>query len=206
MERFDVSQWPRKKTYELFKDYADPTFNLTTNVEVTRLYKDCVENKRSFFLSSYYYLLKAANEVTEFRLRIIDDEIWDIGNLDGASIVSRGNGDISFIYFQNQPTFEEFMEDASRRLHVHLQQDGHDPESFRRNLILHSVLPWVSFTSVKHPHKDLKDADMPRITNGKLIKDKNRIWMPTNVEAHHGLMDGYQMSRFFDKLETYCAR
>ena len=72
MKKFDVDSWARKPSYEVFRNYADPSFHITANVDVTRLYNDCKINGDSFFLASLYYMTRVANEILEFRLRIID--------------------------------------------------------------------------------------------------------------------------------------
>ena len=169
MKKFDVNGWARKPSYEIFRNYADPSFHITANVDVTRLYNDCKINGDSFFLASLYYMTRVANEILEFRLRIIDGEVWEIDHMDAGTIISHGGGMITFASFAYKETYK------------------------------------VSFTAVKHPHRDLSDADIPKVTCGKLIKREGKVWMPVNIEAHHGLMDGYQMSRYFQLLEEYCA-
>lgn len=68
MKKFDVNGWARKPSYEIFRNYADPSFHITANVDVTRLYNDCKINGDSFFLASLYYMTRVANEILEFRL------------------------------------------------------------------------------------------------------------------------------------------
>ena len=205
MKKFDVDSWARKPSYEVFRNYADPSFHITAKVDVTRLYNDCKINGDSFFLASLYYMTRVANEILEFRLRIIDGEVWEIDHMDAGTIISHGGGMITFASFAYKETYKEFMEVATKHLQEHLQRKEHDGDAFRKDVLQNSVLPWVSFTAVKHPHRDLSDADIPKVTCGKLIKAEGKVWMPVNIEAHHGLMDGYQMSRYFQLLEEYCA-
>ena len=37
MQEFDVENWNRKNQFNFFKEYEDPFFNLTANVDVTNL-------------------------------------------------------------------------------------------------------------------------------------------------------------------------
>ena len=55
MKKFDVDSWARKPSYEVFRNYADPSFHITANVDVTRLYNDCKINGDSFF-SGFFVL------------------------------------------------------------------------------------------------------------------------------------------------------
>jgi hypothetical protein len=37
----DISTWARRTTFEFFRDYTDPYFNITANVDVTKLRRFC---------------------------------------------------------------------------------------------------------------------------------------------------------------------
>ena len=65
----DIERWPRRATYEFFKDYEDPFFNFTANVDVSAAYAFCKQNGLSFSLTALYYSLVAANQIREFRIR-----------------------------------------------------------------------------------------------------------------------------------------
>lgn len=48
----DTSAWDRKATYEFFRDYEDPFFNITANLDVTRLVPFCKQNGLAFSLAA----------------------------------------------------------------------------------------------------------------------------------------------------------
>ena len=68
----DIESWARRSTYEFFKDYEDPFFNFTANIDATAVYGFCKQNGLSFSLTALYYTLVAANSIREFRIRHFD--------------------------------------------------------------------------------------------------------------------------------------
>ena len=47
-----------------------------------------------------------------------------------------------------------------------------------------------------HPHDSV-----PRITWGKYFKTADKILMPLSVQAHHALIDGRHMGKYFEKTQ-----
>ena len=72
---FDIKNWNRRKTYEYFKTFDSPTFNICLNLDITELYNKCITGKYKFNHILQYCALKALNEIQEFRLRISDDNV-----------------------------------------------------------------------------------------------------------------------------------
>ena len=63
MQEFDVENWNRKNQFNFFKDYEDPFFNLTANIDVTNLYNFCKKQELSFSLGCIYVAIKSINEI-----------------------------------------------------------------------------------------------------------------------------------------------
>ena len=62
-------------------------------------------------------------------------------------------------------------------------------------------MPWLSFTSVMHP-MNLRTLDsVPRIAWGKFFEDGEKLKMPLSVQAHHALMDGIHIGRFYSRVQ-----
>lgn len=56
MEKIDITKSPRKKTYDWFKTFNNPTYGLTVTMDVTSLVEYTKKNNQSF-LSICYILL-----------------------------------------------------------------------------------------------------------------------------------------------------
>ena len=63
MKVFDIENWNRKTQFKFFKNYEDPFFNITANLEVSNLYNYCKQHNLSFSLACIYMALKAINVV-----------------------------------------------------------------------------------------------------------------------------------------------
>ena len=83
-----IDSWIRKSQYHFFKDYDNPYFNITSNVDVSALKLFCDSNNLSFFISSIYCSLKACNETEPFRTRFkkAEDNLMKSQNRDELTI------------------------------------------------------------------------------------------------------------------------
>src|SRR5262249_42278977 len=104
----DIDKWARRATYEFFKDFEDPFFNFTANVDVTTLYGFCKENALSFSLAALYYSLVTANEIREFRIRLVDDRLVEFERIHGTQTILNDDETFSFAYFEMKDDVFEF--------------------------------------------------------------------------------------------------
>lgn len=198
---FDIDNWPRRSTFELFRQYEDPFFNITAPVDVTQLYSDCRSRGLAFSLSALHATTSAANEIREFRLRLVDDTVIEFDKIHATQTILNDDDSFSFCYFEWQEDLIAF-ESAGR---VAREKYGtlktFDVEADRLDLIYYSVIPWISFTSFKHANRSTRSQSVPRIVFGKLFDDGGRKKMPLSVEVNHCLMDGLHVGRFFELLQ-----
>ena len=197
----DIKDWPRRATYEFFKDYADPFFNFTANVDVTVLYNFCKQNGLGFSLAALYCSLTAANEIREFRIRLIEGRLVEYDRIHATQTIFNEDETFSFAYFENEGDIFEFDRSGKRALSKYKTLKTFNVESDRLDLIYYSVIPWVSFTSFKHASRLDKNQTIPRIVFGKYFDTVGRKLMPVSVEANHSIMDGYHVGKFFNRFQ-----
>ena len=78
-----------------------------------------------------------------------------------------------------------------------------EDEPGQDDLLYMTAIPWVSFTSFMHPI-DLNPVDsVPRFAWGKFFEDGKYLKMPLSVQAHHALMDGIHMGKFYAEVQDY---
>ncbi|MFK5958164.1 MAG: CatA-like O-acetyltransferase [Lutibacter sp.] len=205
MKKFDIDKWNRKTQFNFFKEYEDPFFNLTANLEVTNLYVYCKKHKLSFSLACLYVALKAMNEIMEFKLRFKNGEVYLFDELDIGSTILNDNETFSFCYFENQPNLIEFIEKGKVVIENHHKKvEKFEPKGEGLNLVHCTTLPWVSFTSFKHARNgDERTKGIPKIVFGKLFDENNLKKIPFSVEVHHALMDGVQVGILYKKMQEY---
>ena len=73
--------------------------------------------------------------------------------------------------------------------------------TMREDVIYHTTLPWISFTSFAHARNKGRGDSIPRIVFGKFTSVNERVLLPISVEVHHALMDGLHVGRFLTRLE-----
>jgi len=197
----DIETWPRKTTYEFFKDYEDPFFNFTGNIDVTSVYRFCKSNDLSFSLTTLYYSLVAANEIREFRIRMMDGRLVEFDKIHGTQTILNDDETFSFAYYEMKSDVFEFNRAGREATAKYKKLKTFDVESDRLDMIYYSVIPWVSFTSFKHAGRHDKSQTVPRIVFGKIFDEGGRKLMPLSVEANHAIMDGYHVGQFFMRFQ-----
>ncbi len=202
MKKFDINSWNRETQYKFFKNYDDPYFNLTTNLDVTNLYNFCKKNSISFFLAGLYYALETANEILEFRLRIVDDQVFEFESIDIGSTVLSEDNSFSFCYFERKESISKFNSSGKEIINKHLENIDFDSNSAKINVIYASSIPWVSFTSLKHARDiEREKSGIPKFVYGKFFKEHDHLKMPFSIEVHHALMDGYHVGKFIENFQ-----
>ena len=197
----NIEKWPRKTTYEFFKDYEDPFFNFAANIDVSSVYAFCKKNDLAFSLTSLYYSLVTANEIREFRIRLVDGRLVEFDRIHATQTILNSDETFSFAYFEMKDDVFEFNSSGKEAREKYKALKTFDVESDRSDLIYYSVIPWVSFTSFKHASRLDKSQTVPRIVFGKLFTDSDRVLMPLSVEANHTVMDGIHVGKFFTRFQ-----
>jgi chloramphenicol O-acetyltransferase type A len=198
----DLNLWNRKKQFLFFNTFEDPFFGITAEVDVTGLLQLHRETGVSFFFGSLYASMMAGNSIENFRYRIRDKKILVHPKVYAGSTILQKNQTFGFCYFPYKDSLTEFCLSGRKSLKLALQScdfDSRDPDDA---LIHHSIIPWLSFTQVKHPHIFRNIDSIPKIAFGKYFMKENRIVMPVSVEAHHGLMDGYHIAEYFKRFQN----
>ena len=202
----DIDTWERRTTYEFFRDYKDPFFNISANLDVTDLYHLCKTLGLSFSITALFFSLQAVNEIREFRLRLLDGRVVEFDVIHAAQTVLNDDETFSFCYFPKQDDLAEFERAGREAVAKYKELRTFDVESDRIDLVYYSVIPWISFTSFKHATRGDASVSVPRMVFGRIFDDADRKKMPFSVEVHHALMDGIHVGKYFtlfqDKLNS----
>jgi len=203
MKKFDINSWFRKSQYEFFKTYDDPFFNLTTELDVTNLHAYCKKNDLSFFLACLHFAVESANEILEFRLRIIDDQLFEFEKINIGSTVLNDDNTFSFCYFEKKDSLFAFDTHGKKVLKNHAEQIDFDSNKDSLNLIYASSLPWIKFTSIKHARSiEREKSGIPKFVFGKFYEIINTKKMPFSIEVHHALLDGFHVAKFLEIFQA----
>lgn len=202
----DVETWPRKATYEFFRDYDDPFFNFSANIDITRLYRFTKENKLSISLAALFNVMTAANEIREFRIRLLEGRLVEFDRVHATQTILNDDETFSFAYFEMQADVLEFDKAGKTAIQKYKGLKSFDVESDRVDLIYFSVIPWVSFTSFKHATRLDRTQTVPRIVFGKIFDEGSTKKIPLSIEANHTIMDGLHVGKLFNRFQELNAR
>jgi len=196
----DIENWPRKEHFMFFKQFEEPFFGLTVEIDCTKAYKGAKELGVSFFVYYLHKTIVAVNTIEPFRYRIVEDAIYIYDTIDVSATIMREDQTFGFSLIEYSPDFDVFSKNAFQEI----ERIKNTPGLFTRefpldNLIHFSSVPWINFTSLSHARSYTFPDSCPKISFGKMmIADDGKRTMSMSVHAHHGLMDGFQVGQFID--------
>ncbi len=214
MKVLNPKTWPRAGAYRMYRHMGAPHMGITVELDVTDLVAELKEEGVSLFAGVMHHLLAAANAVPALRQRIRVADGDDPGPEHPTPpmlehVIEHAHCDPGFTvavsgdrfnvatapWSDHRATFAAAVADESRRL----QDEGRVVpfEGLRDDLIYMSCLPWLRFTSLTHPVHTERPDTTPRIAWGRIDERDGRRTMPVNIQAHHALVDGVHLARFF---------
>jgi chloramphenicol O-acetyltransferase type A len=200
----DVNTWNRKEHFHFFRQFEEPFFGVTVNVEVSEAYTKAKTLGCSFFLYYLYQSLKAANEVKAFRYRIENEtEVVLYDCINASPTINRADGTFGFSYIAYDADFQQFIEKATIEVERVRAGKGLELTASNDNVIHYSSLPWLHFTALSHARAFRFKDCIPKISFGKIIEnDKGKMLMPISIHAHHALVDGSDLGHFVSLFQA----
>ncbi|MDD3958506.1 MAG: chloramphenicol acetyltransferase [Candidatus Izemoplasmatales bacterium] len=200
MEIIDMARWKRRKHYALFKDYDMPHFSLTAEVDITPLYRIIKAQKKSFFATFLHTVMTALNHIPEFRTRIRGEEVVIHDVVHPSYTVLTDDDLFSFVTTDYHEDPVLFCRMVDEDIHQAKLSKSLEDVKEKDDLIYISAIPWVTFTSLTHPFSTQKMDSIPRISWGRFYPDGDRYKIPIAISAHHALLDGVHVGKFFNLL------
>lgn len=194
-----TATWKRKPAFDFFKNFDDPFFNVTVNVDVTALYRQCKKEEYSFALSVLYYSNKIMNALPEFQMRLKDGELVQYENINVSVTVLKPDNTFTFCYIKYMADWKAFLKHGNAKVAEALEDKILDGKAEVLDTVHYSVLPWLQFTSFKHARRFNTGDSIPKITIGKRFEENGRLKLPISVEVHHAIMDGFHVGQYFEK-------
>ncbi|WP_315057445.1 chloramphenicol acetyltransferase [Chryseobacterium indoltheticum] len=196
-----LDDWKRKEHFQFFSKFEEPFFGVTINIDCTLAYQQAKEKGNSFFLYYLYRALKAANEIENFRYRIIDKEVYLFDQINASATINRPDETFGFSYMDYDKNEEMFYQKAKEEIVRVQQSKGLIPAGSGENVIHFSAVPWLDFTSLSHARSFTFPDSCPKISFGKITENNGKKLMSVSIHAHHGLMDGFHIGLFAEKFQ-----
>lgn len=198
----DNNNWVRRDHFAFFSRFEEPFFGVTVTLDCTQLYDHAKANGHSFFLAYLHCALRAANDLPEFRCRIENGGVVLYDEVYAACTVDRPDGTFGFGYLDYYKDASDFYSAARPEFEKVRGERGLRPAS-SENVIHFSALPWLDFSSMSHARGFSLPDSCPKISFGKMTERDGRRTMPVSIHVHHGLADGFHVSRFANGMQQY---
>ncbi|MET0016865.1 CatA-like O-acetyltransferase [Oscillibacter sp.] len=201
----DMSQDPRREQFDYFRSMADPYVGVTCEVDVTALTEKLRISGAPFFLSFTYEVLAAANAVPELRRRIEGDRVVEYSSCRCSCTVAKPDGAYAYCTLDGVLPWEAFLADGRKALEAArnggtIHEDGDCGEYF-----FASCVPWLHYTSMTQPIPRPAYSNV-RLTWGRCVTENGRTSLPVTVLAHHALVDGIHLGKFYQELEKRVSK
>ena len=197
----DVERWKRREHHALYRHMAEPFVGVCAEVDATALWRRCrAPGGPRFSIAALYLALRAAQATEAFRLRLRGDRVWVHDRIGASTTVLREDETFAFARVEPGDGSEAFHALAAAAIDRARGGTGLAPDPDDDALIYHSTIPWLRFTAFANP-LPLGDDSVPRVVTGRCTR-AGRTWrLPVAVSAHHALVDGLDLARFFERLE-----
>lgn len=204
MKSIDIDTWQRREHFTFFQASMNPCLCITAHVDVSKIIhfrKEQGEQRHRFTDCIYYAIMKSANTIPEFRMRIVDRRPVEFEIVDTSFTyvpkASQLHSNCVSKYSDDFPVFidniQKSRDDADEC--PTLCPDGGESQA----LIYMSCLQDVSFTSFNNPWGDPWVDSVPRVVFGKVDQDTKK--MPVSIEALHSFIDGMHVTLFLRCFE-----
>jgi chloramphenicol O-acetyltransferase type A len=196
----DLENWPRKEHFHFFRQFEEPFFGATVEIDCTKAYETAKASDTSFFIYYLHKTLVAVNTIECFRYRISGDQIYINDRIDGSATIGRKDGTFGFSLIEYNADFKIFEQTAQTEIERIQSTTGIFTRAFEEDNVIHfSAIPWLNFTSLSHARSYTFPDSCPKISFGKMTTSATgKKTMSMSVHVHHGLMDGLHLGQFVD--------
>ncbi|MEB0137738.1 MULTISPECIES: CatA-like O-acetyltransferase [unclassified Undibacterium] len=200
----DLANWNRREHFAFFSRCDEPFHGIVANLDCRTARDHCRREQLSFFQFYLHQVLAAVNHTQALRLRIEDGQVLDYHSIHAHATISRPDHTFGFCRIAYQEEFAAFSRATSAATELVKQASGlcigehHE----RTDAIHFSAIPWISFSGISHARRHNDGDSVPKISVGKCYEQDGRLLLPVATFVHHGLVDGWHIHQFLERLEN----
>jgi chloramphenicol O-acetyltransferase type A len=199
----DLDAWPRRASFDFFRTFDKPYFNVCTRLDLTALVALKARLPGGLSLACHHLVLALANQIEPFRYRLEGGRVRVLDAVHASMTVLRADESIAFAYLDWDPDFARFAAAAAPVVAAVQRGDVAFDPGLDDSAHLHfTTLPWIDFTSFSHARNWGREDSIPKFAFGRLQREGERWTMAMSVEVHHALMDGLHVGRLVQALEA----
>ena len=199
----DIDNWARKEHFQFFKQFEEPFFGATVQIDCSLAYAKAKTLDTSFFSYYLHKTLLAVNAIEPFRYRIDGETVVIHEHINASATIGREDGTFGFSLIEFDPDYAVFETNTATETERIQTTTGLFTRTFNDDNVIHfSAIPWLDFTSLSHARSFSFPDSCPKISFGKMTIDSSgKKTMPMSIHVHHGLIDGLHLGQFVDYFQ-----
>ena len=198
--RIDMETYKRRAHFDYFRTLAYPYTGTTVMVDATGAYEYARRSRRSFYLTLLHAAALAADAVPEMRQRIRGDGIVEYSECPTSHTELLEDETYCYCTIHHHMPLDEYYAHAEAARSA-CRSKGIEEDGDVESMYFISTLPWLHYTALVQPVAGGNESN-PRITWGKYEKNASgSLLLPVTVLAHHALVDGIHIARFYERLD-----
>lgn len=203
----NLDEWPRRDHFLFYNSFLEPFFSITAEVDCTGLIGSCQRAGISPTLRLWHRVLRAANQIEAFTLRVLEGQPVRYSPVHLSPTVLRDDETFGITFLPYHELFADFEASSLPRLREAKTTRGLklDLETRRQDIVHFSTIPWFRFTGLSHARPLSTPDSEPKITLGRFSQVGERWLLPVSLTLHHGLADGLHAARYLEDLEALLA-
>lgn len=206
MHELDIENSLRKKTYDWFKSFKNPTYGINVTMDVTKLVTYSKTTNTSFFINMLYIVVNGLNKVPEMRMRFVNNKPVIFDDINPAITVMTENEVFENVRFENKKNYQDFYNLAKQEIDKVKHETKLTDSSYNLtdawNEYYITCLPWLNFTGANQPMtEELHSQTVPRICWGKYVNNNGKYEMTLNITVSHVFVDGLHISKAFNNIQ-----
>ncbi|MBW6409097.1 CatA-like O-acetyltransferase [Clostridium weizhouense] len=200
----DLDTWERKEHFYYYIDLVKCNYNITVNIEITRLLEEIKKRNLRFYPTFIFIVTKAINKNKEFRMSFDEDNklgYWDYINPSYT------------IFHDDDKTFSDIWTEYNENFFIFYKLVINDLEKYKdikgikakpntpKNFCPISSIPWTSFTGYGNDTYSESKMLFPCILFGKYFRENDNILIPFSIFVNHAVADGYHTCKLINDIQ-----
>lgn len=196
----DLNNYKRKEYFNHFTKDIPCTYSITCKIDVSNI----KSKNYKFYPACIFAVTSAVNMYEEFRTAYNSQhELVVYNEMLPCYTVLNSNTETFFnLWTPYNSNLQEFIKSYNEDIAKYKNSTVLNPkENMPENIFPISALPLLHFEGFNLNLLKGYDYLLPIFTFGKYENINGRFIMPVSVQVHHGVCDGYHVSRFITTLQ-----
>jgi chloramphenicol O-acetyltransferase type A len=196
-----LARWPRAAQFRFFRGFDRPHYAVTVRMDVTYLMATRKERDLSPFRHAIWAIGAGLHAVPELCMRFRSDSVTLYKRLLLSPTIPLENGDFRYTYMAWNPARDRFDTHAREKIEeVRTGTPLNANDGSIEDVAYLSCLPWLDYTALDNAMPGPDDC-IPRVSWGKIVPKGDGHDMAMTIQAHHALVDGLHVGRFFEATQ-----